>query len=54
MLLTTLIGAVAAIPVFAACRRVLRPSLTVDPLDSRRRRRAPRDTGPLGLRGMEV
>jgi rod shape-determining protein MreD len=54
MLLTTLIGAVAAIPVFAACRRVLRPSLVVDPLDSRRRRRAPRDTGPLGLRGMEV
>jgi rod shape-determining protein MreD len=54
MLLTTLIGAVAAIPVFAACRRVLRPSLAVDPLDSRRRRRAPRDTGPLGLRGMEV
>jgi rod shape-determining protein MreD len=54
MLLTSLIGGFAAMPVFAVCRRVLRPSLLVDPLDSGRRRRAPRETGPLGLRGLEV
>ena len=29
-------------------------SLTVDPADVRRRRRPPRETGPLGLRGLEV
>jgi rod shape-determining protein MreD len=54
MLLTTLIGGLAALPVFAACRRVIRPSLVVDPLDAGRRRRAPRETGPIGLRGLEV
>jgi rod shape-determining protein MreD len=54
MLATTLLGAVFAIPVFAACRRVLRPVLLVDPLDLRRRRRAPRQTGPIGLRGLEI
>ena len=29
-------------------------SLEVDPLERRRRRRPPRETGPLGLRGLEV
>jgi rod shape-determining protein MreD len=54
MIATTLLGAIFALPVFAACRRVLRPVLLVDPLDVRRRKRAPRETGPLGLRGLEV
>lgn len=54
MVSTTLIGAIVALPVFAVCRRVLRPVLLVDPLDLRRRRRAPRETGPIGLRGLEV
>jgi rod shape-determining protein MreD len=54
MIATTLLGAVFAMPVFAACRRVLRPVLLVDPLDLRRRRRGPRQTGPIGLRGLEV
>jgi rod shape-determining protein MreD len=54
MLVTTAIGALLAVPVFAVCRRVLRPALAVDPLDVRRRRRVPREAGPLGLRGMEV
>jgi rod shape-determining protein MreD len=54
MLVTPIVGAVIALPVFALCRRVLRPALAVDPLDSRRRRRAPRETGPIGLRGLEV
>jgi rod shape-determining protein MreD len=54
MLTTIAINAVVALPVFAVCRRVLRPSLAVDPYDHRRRRQAPRETGPLGLRGLEV
>jgi len=54
MLVTTLLNALLAIPVFALGRRVLRPALVVDPFESRRRRRAPTDSGPLGLRGLEV
>src|SRR3954464_10620062 len=54
MLVTTAVNALLAIPVFALCRRLLRPSLAVDPFESRRRRRPPRETGPLGLRGLEV
>ena len=34
--------------------KLLRPSLAVDPLELRRRRRPPREAGPLGLRGLEV
>jgi rod shape-determining protein MreD len=54
MVATTLLGALFAMPVFAVCRRILRPVLLVDPLDLRRRRRGPRETGPIGLRGLEV
>ena len=54
MLVTLLLNVLIAIPVFAVCRRVLRPVLVVDPLELRRRRRAPVETGPLGLRGLEV
>ena len=54
MLVTTALNVILALPVFAGCRKVLRPALLVDPLDLRRRRRPPRETGPLGLRGLEV
>ncbi len=54
MIATTILGAIFAMPVFAICRRVLRPSLTVDPTELRRRRRPPREAGPLGLRGLEI
>ena len=54
MITTVAINSIVAIPVFAMCRRVLRPSLVVDPFDARRRRRPPREPGPLGLRGLEV
>jgi rod shape-determining protein MreD len=54
MLATTLLNTAIALPVFALCRRILRPSLAVDPSAAGRRRRSPRDTGPLGLRGLEV
>jgi rod shape-determining protein MreD len=54
MIVTVLLNSAIAMPVFSVCRRVVRPSLVVDPLEARRRRRAPRETGPLGLRGLEV
>lgn len=54
MIVTVLLNALIALPVFAGCRRVLRPSLVVDPAEVSRRRRPPRETGPLGLRGLEV
>jgi rod shape-determining protein MreD len=54
MLVTILLNALLALPVFAGCRKLLRPSLAVDPLELRRRRRPPRESGPLGLRGLEV
>ena len=54
MVATVAINSIVALPVFAICRRVLRPSLAVDPFDARRRRQPPRETGPLGLRGLEV
>ncbi len=54
MLVTVALNAVISLPVFWICRRVLRPSLAVDPLDMRRRRRGPREAGPIGLRGLEI
>jgi rod shape-determining protein MreD len=54
MLVTTLVNALIAIPVFAICRKLIRPSLVVDPFESRRRKRPPAETGPIGLRGLEV
>jgi rod shape-determining protein MreD len=54
MVVTTLLNAVIALPVFALCRRVIRPVLLRDPLKARRRRGPPTEAGPLGLRGMEV
>jgi rod shape-determining protein MreD len=54
MVTTVAINSIVALPVFVACRRLLRPSLAVDPFERRRRRQAPRETGPLGLRGLEV
>jgi len=53
-IVTTLLNVLLALPVFAGVRKVVRPALRVDPLDVRRRRRPPRETGPLGLRGLEV
>jgi rod shape-determining protein MreD len=54
MILTVLLNALLALPIFTGCRRLLRPSLAVDPLELRRRRRPPRETGPIGLRGLEI
>jgi len=54
MVVTILLNTLLALPIFTGVRRVLRPVLVVDPLEVRRRRQAPRETGPLGLRGLEV
>jgi rod shape-determining protein MreD len=53
-LVTILLDSILALPVFALTRRWLRPTLAVDPYELRRRRRAPREAGPLGLRGLEI
>jgi rod shape-determining protein MreD len=53
-IVTTLLNVLMALPVFIGTRKLLRPVLKVDPLEMRRRRRGPRETGPLGLRGLEV
>lgn len=54
VLLTVLVNAVLALPVFALVRKVLRPTLTVDPSEPRHRRGTVREKGPIGLRGLEV
>jgi rod shape-determining protein MreD len=54
MVMTILLNALLALPVFTGCRKLLRPSLAKDPMELRRRRRPPREAGPLGLRGLEV
>jgi hypothetical protein len=54
MIVTILRNALLALPVFAGVRKLLGPSLAVDPLELRKRRRPPREAGPLGLRGLEV
>jgi rod shape-determining protein MreD len=54
MIVTVLLNAILALPVFAFVRRVLRPVLMADPMESRRRRAQTRETGPIGLRGLEI
>ena len=53
-IVTTLLNVLLALPVFAGSRKLLRPVLRVDPFAVGRRRRPPREAGPLGLRGLEV
>ncbi len=54
MVVTVLLNALLAFPVFTGIRKLLRPSLARDPAEVRRRRKPPREAGPLGLRGLEV
>jgi rod shape-determining protein MreD len=53
-IITMLLNVAVALPFFALVRRVLRPVLAVDPLARARRRADPIESGPLGLRGLEV
>jgi rod shape-determining protein MreD len=52
-LVTTVLNAIIAVPVFGLVRRVVRPILLAQPA-GRRRRAETRETGPIGLRGLEV
>ena len=52
--ITMLLNVAVALPFFALVRRVLRPVLAVDPAARMRRRADPIESGPLGLRGLEV
>ena len=54
MFLTVLLNALIALPVFTLIRRIMRPVLARDPVERRRRRRAPIEAGPIGLRGLEI
>jgi rod shape-determining protein MreD len=54
MIATILLNVILALPLFAAVRRVLQSVLLYDPLERRRRRRAPQAAGPIGLRGLDV
>jgi rod shape-determining protein MreD len=53
-IITLLLNVAVALPFFALVRRALRPVLAVDPLARMRRRADPIESGPLGLRGLEV
>jgi rod shape-determining protein MreD len=53
-IITLLLNVAVALPFFALVRRVLRPVLAVDPAARVRRRADPIESGPLGLRGLEV
>jgi hypothetical protein len=54
MLVTVLLNMLLALPVFIGCRALLRPVLAIDRRALSARRRPPRETGPIGLRGLEV
>jgi rod shape-determining protein MreD len=54
MFVTVIANTVIALPVFWLIRRIMRPVLKVDPTDRRRRRRPPIESGPIGLRGLEI
>ncbi len=52
MFLTIFLNTLVALPVFALVRKIIRSVLTRDPLDRRRKRAAPIESGPIGLRGL--
>jgi rod shape-determining protein MreD len=54
MLTTVLLNSLLALPIFGLVRRLLRPVLLSDPYERRRRRRPHIESGPIGLRGLEV
>jgi rod shape-determining protein MreD len=54
MLMTVVLNSLLALPFFALVRRVLRPVLAVDPSERRRRQRMAPETGPIGLRGLDL
>ena len=53
-LVTVMLNALLALPVFWLVRRILRSALLADPFERRRRPAEPSPTGPIGLRGLEA
>ena len=53
MFLTIVLNSLLALPTFWLIRRILRPVLKVDPV-RRKRNARPIESGPIGLRGLEV
>jgi rod shape-determining protein MreD len=51
MLVGVLLNSLVALPLFALVRRIVRPVIPEGRFDGRRRRR-PREAGPIGLRGL--
>lgn len=54
MFLTLFLNTLVALPVIALVRKIIRPVLRRDPLDRRRKRAAPIESGPIGLRGLGI
>lgn len=54
MFITVLLNTLIALPVFALVRRTIRPVLTRDPVERRRKRAKPIEAGPIGLRGLGI
>jgi rod shape-determining protein MreD len=54
MFLTIFLNTLIALPVFVLIRRILRPVLARDPVQRRRKRSAPIEQGPVGLRGLGI
>jgi rod shape-determining protein MreD len=54
MFLTVLLNTLVALPVFALVRKIIRPVLTRDPLERRRKRASAIESGPIGLRGLGI
>jgi rod shape-determining protein MreD len=54
MFLTILLNTIIALPVFTLIRRIIRGVLARDPMERRRKRASAIDSGPIGLRGLEI
>jgi hypothetical protein len=54
MFITVLLNTLIALPMFALVRRTIRPVLTRDPVERRRKRAKPIEAGPIGLRGLGI
>jgi cell shape-determining protein MreD len=54
MFLTIFLNTLISLPLFALIRRIIRPVLTRDPYDRRRKRATSIESGPIGLRGLGI
>lgn len=54
MFLTIFLNTLISLPLFALIRKIIRPVLTRDPYDRRRKRATSIESGPIGLRGLGI